>query len=128
VLYGLYARAGKPEQFAERESRLLPQAAARFIHFRDKHRELSNRFIDVKYTELVSNPLAVIRQVYRKFEMPLTDLAAERMRRLAGERSRYRKGRTRNAPAEFKFETVSGMECFEEYCARFGIAWRRPQV
>jgi hypothetical protein len=128
VLHGLYAWPDKRHQIGERESRILTEAVARFIRFRDEHPELSDRFVDVKYTELISDPLALVRRVYKKFEMPLTNLAAEQMRRLASGRSRYRKGRTRRPLAELKVETATGKALFEEYCARFGIAWQRSQL
>jgi len=126
VLHKLYARPGKPELLGTRESKLLAQAVARFIQFRDAHPELNDRFIDVKYTELIADPLVVIQQIYQKFEIPLSDLAAQRMRRLAEGKSRYRGARARAALHELRLDSMAAVARFEEYCARFGIAWQKP--
>lgn len=124
VLHRFYARPDKPEDVAARESRVLARGVERFIDFRDRHPELADRFVDVKYTELVSDPLAVLRSIYRQFKLPLTFEAAERMRRLAGARSRYTKSRQFAMPAAPHAATE--VSRFEQYCARFGIAWQGP--
>jgi LPS sulfotransferase NodH len=50
---------------------------------------VAGQFIDVKYSELVSDPLAVVRRIYERLDIRLTDVAAQRMQRLALSRSRY---------------------------------------
>ena len=57
ALRGLYARPGDRDQIATREARVLADAMERFIRFRDRHPELADRFIDVKYSELVFGSL-----------------------------------------------------------------------
>ena len=121
VLHGLYARPGLPGRLVARESKVLAAVADRFVAFRDTHPELAGRFVDVKYDEIVSDPLAVVRRIYEKFELPLTDAASERMQFLAKGRSRYESGRAGAASRDFKLETVADASHFERYCARFQV-------
>ena len=53
---------------------------------------MAGQFIDVTYRELVCEPLAVARRIYERLDIRLTEVAAERMRRLASARSPYEKG------------------------------------
>ena len=128
VLQRLYARPARREQIVARESRVLVEGMDRLIQFRDAHPELAGRFVDVKYTDLVADPLAVIRHICEKFGMPLTDLAARRMRSLAGSRSRYRNRQPTTALDDLGLEGSIEMSRFEEYCARFRISWQQPQL
>ncbi len=126
VLHGLYARPGNREELAAREVRVLADGMDRLVEFRDAHPELADRFVDVKYTELVSDPLGVVEQIYRHFDIPFTRTASERMRHLAGLRSRY--SNNRREPADLRPEMLAEVSRFERYCARFRIAWQRPFI
>jgi len=53
---------------------------------------LEGRFIDVKYHELISDPMAIVRQIYRRLDLRLDGEGAEGMQRLASRRSRYKDG------------------------------------
>ena len=85
VLRGLYEPPDDPFQLAEREARVLAGMTDRFIRFRAARPELADRFIDVDYTELTADPLAVINRIYARFES-LTPEAERRIRRLAAGR------------------------------------------
>jgi hypothetical protein len=91
VLQGVFAHAGNCLQDKRREARSLTENVELITSFRENHPELNERFIDVKYHELVSSPLAVVRQIYQRLGMQLSEMAADRMQRLASERSRYKR-------------------------------------
>jgi hypothetical protein len=126
VLHGLYARPGDAEQLAARESQVLAEALDRFVDFRDARPELAGRFIDVRYEEIVSDPLAVIRRIYERFGMSLTRVALGRMQALAARRARYEHGRAPAQPRDAVKETHAVVSCFERYCSRFEVGWQRP--
>jgi hypothetical protein len=128
VLHGLYGRTARHEQVAAHEAKVLAEGLNRLIHFRGAHPELEHRFVDVKYTDLVSNPLAVLRHVYQQFALPLTTVAAERMRKLAAARKRYPNPRTTGEPRGVRSYAAAEWARFEQYCARFGISLQRPQM
>jgi hypothetical protein len=122
VLRGLYGPPGTHEQLAINEAQALAHGTERSLQFRDEHPELAGRFIDVKYSDLVKDPLAAVAQIYRRLEVPLSAEAEERMRRLATSRARYQwRGRR---PQETSQPLASAMErsLFAHYCSRFGLS------
>jgi hypothetical protein len=119
VLYNLFAWPGNREQLAEREAMLLAQAMEEFIRFRDAHPEMADRFIDLNYCELVGEPLSAVRRVYRQLDIVLTEEAAERMRQLVSQRSRYRKHNPKLS--EFGVDVLREARRFSQYCFRFGV-------
>jgi len=121
VLQRLFARPENCDEHGEREATALSAAMERFIAFRDARPELSSRFVDVNYFELVADPLAVVRRIYRQFDMPLSETAVERMRQLTLQRSRYSGGRTALALADMGLDVSAQASRFTGYCRRFGI-------
>jgi len=119
VLYNLFAWPGSREELAEREAMLLAENMERFIRFRDAHPEIANRFIDLNYSELTADPLAAVQRVYRQLDIVLTEQAAERMRQLISQRSRYRKHNP--TLTEFGVDVLREARRFSQYCFRFGV-------
>jgi hypothetical protein len=119
VLYNLFARPGDRDQLAEREAMLLARAMENFIRFRDAHPELENRFIDLSYSDLITNPLAAVRRLYEQLDAPLSEEAAERMRQLISQRSRYQKHNPRLT--EFGIDVLHEARRFSQYFFRFGV-------
>jgi hypothetical protein len=128
VLYGLYGAPCDPEELRMREARVLAEGTERFIQFRDSHPELASRFIDVKYTDLVANPIATVGRIYQQLDAPLTDQAAGLIRQLAESRSRYRGPRASAEPEGVKLETTLERDRFERYCLRFGLPFQQADL
>jgi Sulfotransferase family len=126
VLYGLYARRIDGDQIGLREARMLSAGVERFIKFRDAHPELENRFMDLKYTDLVRDPLSTVQHIYDRLEIPLTETAAGRMRQLIAHRSRYPKRGAIPTLADLGLNTPEETRRFDQYCFRFGISQRQP--
>jgi hypothetical protein len=122
VLRGLYGPPGDPEELQAREASTLAENTERFIHFRDSHPELAERFIDVKYTDIVADPVATVRRIYERIDSPMTEIIASRMRHLAANRSRYHGPRASAEPAELKLATTLETVRFERYCSRFELS------
>ncbi|HWI58447.1 MAG TPA: sulfotransferase [Bacillota bacterium] len=120
VLQRLYARPGDRDEIRRHEVRLLAEAMESFIRFRDRHPELADRFIDVRYADLVAEPLAVVRRIYQRLDQPLTQVAAERIAHLVASRSRYRR-RHASSLAELGVDLAAEGRRFHRYCFRFGI-------
>jgi hypothetical protein len=125
VLHGLYARPEDPAQLAAREACVLSAAIDRCLRFRDAHPELAERFVDVGYSELTADPLAVINQIYRHFDMTLTAKAARCINELAVHRSRYHGRRPVPGLADMGLDAPTLASRFENYCRRFGVSTRR---
>jgi hypothetical protein len=125
VLQGLFGRVPSLDQLGLREVRMLAEGIQRIMRFRDDHPELATRFIDVMYRELVSDPLAIVRQIYQHFDIGLTEAAVERMQRMASNRSRYRRHNGSPTLAELGLDGATETSRFRSYCARFGITCQR---
>jgi Sulfotransferase family len=121
VLQGLFGRVASLDQLGVREARMLAEGIQRIMRFRDAHPELATRFIDVTYRELVSDPLAIVRQIYQHFDILLTERAAERMQRMASNRSRYQRNNGSPTLAKLGLDGPTETRRFQSYCSRFGI-------
>ena len=122
VLQGLYAWPGDVDDLVAREARMLAEGTEQFIRFRDDHPELANRFIDLKYTDLISDPLAEVARIYRHLDFVLSEEAVLRMRQLASQRSRYEGVRQRSTQRALTRMSANEERHFERYCARFGLS------
>jgi len=118
VLEGLFARPCEYDKLARREVRTIAEISDRMIGFDDKHPLDSERFVDVTYRELVTDPLAIVRRVYDRLGARLTPAVATQMQRLATNRSRYRRRMLGATPA---LDCGAELNRFEAYCSRFGV-------
>jgi Sulfotransferase family len=121
VLQGLFGRVANLNELGLREAQMLAEGVQRIMRFRDAHPELATRFTDVPYRELVSNPLAIVRRIYHRFNIRLTEAATERMQRLASNRARYRNYNNSPKLAEVGLDEQTEMRRFKVYCTRFGV-------
>lgn len=122
VLHGLYSRPQSRHKIAEREARNMADSLQRVIQFRDNHPELADRFVDVNYSELTSNPLAVVRRIFKSFDLPLSDLTTSSIQQLARNRSAYKGRHTAPTLGEVGLDLSAQPTPFQEYCHRFGIS------
>lgn len=121
VLEGLFCRPDKLGQLQVREARKVAQMLDYMSRFRDAHPELSEQFIDVKYSELITDPLAVVRHIYEHLGIRLANPTAERMQHIASSRSRYRRRHASPALADLNFSGTDETRAFDSYRDRFGI-------
>ena len=128
VLEAMFARPREREQLAASEARKIEQMLGYITRFRDAYPNVARQFIDVTYRELVSDPLAVVRRIYERLDIRLSEVAAERMQRLASARSQYKKGRRdRTAMVDLGLDCAAEKPQFEEYCSRFGISFQKTK-
>ena len=117
VLEAIYARPVARERLGISEARKVKQISDYITLFRDAHRDAAEKFIDITYRELVSNPMKVVQRIYERLDISLTEVAAERMRQLAAARSRYQKPITSPTLAYFGLDPAAERERFAGYCA-----------
>lgn len=121
VLHRLFARTAGSAERAAREARVLADAIDRLLKFREAHPELKERFIDIKYSDLVSSPLAAVERIYAGWGMPLTPEATAAMRRLIAQRSRYPKRRFLSRLTPEATDRQTDLRRFDRYRAQFGF-------
>jgi LPS sulfotransferase NodH len=121
VLQGVFARRVDADGIARHEARSVADAIDRFTRFRSEHPELEDRIVDMRYTDLVADPLAEVRRIYHQLQIPLPECATERMRRLAANRSRYSNHFGTPTLAHPRVDVPVEARRFEQYCFRFGV-------
>ena len=121
VLRGLCGPPGDLEELLARETSMLAESTENFIQFRDAHPELKDRFIDVKYTDLIADPVATVRRIYEQIDSPFTESSARRLQQMASARSRYQGRRASAEPDGLTWATGLDTARFERYCSRFEL-------
>lgn len=121
VLQSLYGKPQSRDHMARREAQILAGNMQRLLRFRDAHPELANRFVDVNYSDLTTDPLKVVRQIFRHFDMSLSSKAVATIEQLSRRRSAYRGRRSAPTLAEMGLNPRSQLRFFGEYCRRFRI-------
>jgi hypothetical protein len=123
VLRGLYGHPGAFEQIHSREAAVLAECAERFMNFRDSHSELAHRIIDVRYADLVEDPVATVGCILNRVLTPMTHEVTQRLRQTASAHTRYRGVRSTHTPVGLPVAAVFGAS-FKQYCFRFGLPFR----
>jgi len=127
VLRGLYGPPGDPDEVRLREARILAEGAERFVQFRDAHPELAERIIDVRYTDLIAEPMATVRRICEGVGTPVTDCLVERVQSMASNRTRYTGPRASAQTATLGLDRTLGLR-FERYCHRFGVPFQETDL
>jgi hypothetical protein len=111
------------------EARKVAQILDHITRFRDAYPDAAGQFIDVKYSGLVSDPLEVVRRIYERLDIRLTDAATQRMQRLVLSRSRYEKRRYASPMlADRGLDGAPEIRRFEGYCSRFGLPCEQSEL
>lgn len=94
---------------------------ARALGERDAGCVPAERFVDVLYPDLVRDPIAAVRRVYRHFDLPLPDTIEERMRRFLAQNPKDKHGQHRYTLAQFGLDRDRERERYRRYRERFGF-------
>jgi hypothetical protein len=81
----------------------------------------ADRFIDVHYIDLVRDPIAVVRDVYRRFDLPLSAAALARMQRYLADNPQGKHGRHRYTLEQFGLDADEERARYAEYRSRFRL-------
>jgi hypothetical protein len=93
------------------------------MNFRDSHPELAHRIVDVRYADLVEDPVATVGYILKCVHTPMTHEVTNRVRHTASARSRYRGGRSTHASGALPVDRGLGAR-FKQYCFRFDVPFR----
>ena len=91
------------------------------VQFRQRRDDLQERFFDIVYPDLIRDPLAVVRSLYRHFEMQLTNEAERAMLRFLKENPQNKNGVHRYTLEEFGFDRITERHRFQFYTDHFGL-------
>ncbi len=117
-----FSRAVDPLLVGPEVSRMLADDIRRGSAARDDGCAPPERFLDVWYTQLMDDPLAVVRRIYRRFDIPLTAEADARMRAYLAAHPKDREGRHVYSLAQFGLDADVERARYRDYWDR----WSTP--
>ncbi len=91
------------------------------MRFRQDNPALRDRFHDVRYPDVMKDPMAVVREIYRYFDRELTHDAETAMERFVAENPKNKKGEHRYSLEEFGFDRETERRRFQFYTDFYGI-------
>ncbi len=121
VLRGAASDAIDPIEVGREQVELWSRVLRRGLEQRERVPDRAARFFDVRFPELLADPLDCVRRIYTHFDLELTTEAQQRMARFLGANTRDKHGTHRYAPETFGIDPVRDAQHFEEYDCRFGL-------
>jgi hypothetical protein len=125
---GLYARSVDPEETGRQTLARLDVDLNKFL--RDRRRHDARRFFDIKYRDLVRDPLGEVRRLYAHFALPLSPATEERMKAfLAQNRRERQEQRTHQyAPEDFGLTAKGIRDRFLDYIVEYDLVPQEREV
>ena len=80
-----------------------------------------DRFFDLRYDDLVRDPIEAVRRIYDHFHLAFSPVAEERMRRFLTRHPKDRHGQHRYTLAEFGLDREEEAARYRAYRERFGL-------
>jgi len=121
VLRGTFSDAVQPRKVGPEVSQMLATDIARGMAALDAGCARPGQVLDIWYGDLVSNPLAAVRKIYRHFGLPLTAEAEARMRRFPRE-ALQPEGRHEYSLEAFGLNAEGERRRYRAYRERYGFA------
>ena len=89
------------------------------LRARDQGCAPPERFLDVRYRDLVRDPIGTVRNAYAHFDIPFTTIAETRMRRYLADSPKDKHGAHEYSLAQFGLDADEEHERYRDYRERF---------
>jgi hypothetical protein len=89
--------------------------------YRKEHSEKERQIYDCMYTDLFSDPIAVVRKIYEKFSLLYTDEFEQRMMVYLENNKQGKYGRHKYSLEEYGFNGESVYQGYRDYMERYGF-------
>ena len=119
VLRRTFSRAVDPLAVGPEVSQMLADDIRRGYAARDDGCAPPERFLDVWYTQLMDDPLAVVRRIYRHFDLPLSPDVEARMRAYLATNPKDRYGQHVYSLGQFGLDEAVERERYRAYWDRW---------
>ncbi len=100
----------------------------RAVELRRSGQVARERAVDVHYAELTRDPMAVMRRIYARFDMPLSEVAETRMRQFLTDHPKGKHGPHRYALERYGFDAEELASRYKGYCEYFGVPSEAPAL
>jgi Sulfotransferase family len=121
ALRGTFSDDVHPEQVGPEMTRRWADGLARALRDRDDGLVPADRFFDVRYVDLVRDPIGTVRSIYDHYGIRFTPAAEERMRRFLARHPKDKHGRHSYTLAEFGLNADEEAARYRTYRERFGL-------
>jgi hypothetical protein len=121
ILRGTFSRHADPRGLGADEARILAEKAVRMMEFRDSHQHLDDRFIDVRYQDIVRDPAGTVRGIYAAFGLALSAQSEARIRAFATETHNKKRPRHIYRLTDFGLDPLPENASFALYRERFAL-------
>lgn len=99
----------------------MPRLAIDFEHYQEQRLNCdSSRFLDIKYNDLVRDPIETVRLIYNNFNIELSTEAEKRMRTFLANEKRSKSSHQYN-PQDFGLSPQLIRHRFQSYIDTFNI-------
>jgi len=120
-LQSAFAEPLDPAEIGREVMQSWTEGLERGMHVRRTGRAGAERFFDVRYQQLLADPIGTVREIYRHFELPLTVEAEHRMRSHLRGNPQHKHGRHAYDLKAFGLDGASLDQHFGSYREFFGI-------
>jgi len=120
-LRSAFSSAVDPIELGPQCSRRWAEAVNRAMSFRDGGHVPADRFLDIYYVDLLSDPVGTIQKIYDRFELPLPEAMEERTRAFLLENPQHRFGQHRYRLEDFGLNAREETIRYAAYSQRFGL-------
>lgn len=96
-------------------------ALDRATEVRTKHEDKANQLIDIRFDEVIADPVAALHRVYDRFDLGWSDEIESRMRAFLSDNPRGKHGTHRYTPGDFGLRAGEIRERFEDYCMAYDV-------
>ena len=110
-----------PLEVAEDWTARIKRVLEHSIEVRAKNDYPNAQFYDMHFRDFVSDQFAVVEQIYDAFGIPLTGVAADRMKAFIADNPKDKHGIHRYSPDEYGVDPRQIRESFRPYMERFGL-------
>ena len=119
VLRQTFSDAVDPALVGREVTELTAEEIRTGLQARDDGCAPAERFVDVRYRELVADPIGTVRTIYGRFDMPFTATAEARMRRHLAESPKDRHGAHVYSLTQFGLTPDEERDRYRAYRERF---------
>lgn len=86
-----------------------------------QHLGNTKAIFDMRYPELVSDPVALVQRIYQHFELELTPFAETAMRNFVAANGQHKQGSHKYDPREFGVDQLQDIDVYQRYRQRFDV-------
>ena len=121
TLRGISTDVLDPHFVGRQQADLWASHLQRALRARHRTQDRAAQFLDVRFDDVVEDPIAVVERIHARFEIPLHDETRRRMQAYVAANPRGKHGEHRYSHEDFGLDRAALAPRFSEYCERFGL-------